>query len=402
MKSSIKSWVFFSLMLGLAVVIIFVGRGSKQAQVHAKPKISFVPALTHVFDRPIALTHPPMTSAGVHVLDGAFIAEQGGRILRVVGGRVEELINMSAEVHTRHNEEGLLGLTHAPRFPHDPRLFIYYSASEPRRTVVAELRLSKDLQHVEKLTPLLQIPQPYGNHNGGALVIGPDDHLYVAVGDGGAAGDPQNNAQNLSTHLGSILRLDISQPQRVTLPADNPFQHLKHARPEIWAYGLRNPWRMSFDRIRGDLWVGDVGQNRYEEVHIVRRGDNLGWKWREGRSDYRDRHALNHRKVDKKMRAQWVEPVAVYDHEQGISITGGYVYRGSKSTAHQGLYVYADFVTGRVWGLDAERTTAQRRDVSPKLLAQVQLNIASFAEDRQGELYAICFDGTIYRLQWRP
>ena len=196
------------------------------------------------------------------------------------------------------------------------------------------------------------------------------------------------------------MRLDISKPQQVSVPTDNPFTQNKKARPEIWAYGLRNPWRITFDRVRGDLWVGDVGQNRYEEVHIVNRGDNLGWKWREGRTDYRDSYALDHQNISPQDRNQWVEPVAVYDHSQGVSITGGYVYRGLQSPARQGIYVYADFVTGRVWGLDAERVL-RKQNAHPELLAQVQLNIASFAEDRSGELYALCFDGTIYHLQWR-
>lgn len=400
MKSRIQPLSRSILSLTLAITVTFIVQGTRQAQVHATPKLNFVPALSHTFDRPIALTHPQGSLAGTTSLEGAFIAEQGGRIVRVIEGRITELIDMSADVRTRHNEEGLLGLAHAPGFPKDPRLFVYYSASQPRRSVIAELALSKDARRVEHVTPLLEIPQPYGNHNGGALLFGPDRHLYVAVGDGGAAGDPQNNAQDLSNHLGSILRLDVSRPRRAQPPSDNPFLHLKNARPELWAYGLRNPWRMSFDRARGDLWVGDVGQNRYEEVHLVSRGDNLGWKWREGRSDYRDRYALDHREVTREMRDQWRDPVTVYDHSQGISITGGYVYRGSKPASRQGVYVYADFATGRVWGLDAERAR-RGQEVQPELLTQAQLNIASFAEDQQGELYAICFDGTIYHLQWR-
>lgn len=400
------------ILVGLGLVWMVQGPislfGVEPAQVYATPKINFTPALSHRFDRPIALTHPSSvvradqasreTSASGS-LEGAFIAEQGGVIWRVQGAQVTKLIDLSPRVSTRHNEEGLLGLTHAPSFPIDPRLFIYYSARAPRRSVLAELTLSEKLDEVKEITELLSIPQPYGNHNGGALAFGPDQRLYVALGDGGAGGDPHNHGQDRSTLLGSILRLDVSQRGRAVAPRDNPFINRAGIRPEIWAYGLRNPWRISFDHERGDLWVGDVGQNRYEEVNIVRAGDNLGWRLREGRADYQNNVASDPQALSEKSRDRLVEPVAVYDRSQGISITGGYVYRGANQ-AQRGQYIYADFATGRVWSLNAERAV-RGQAVQPRQVAQVKLNIASFAEDHQRELYALSFDGVIYHLGWR-
>ena len=389
-----------SLLLTFSTGLAWVLHGVifDHGQVHASPNVTFSPALSHRFDRPIALTQPMKSSADAP-LEGALIAEQGGRISRVHRGEVTTLIDLSSRVRTRHNEEGLLGLAHAPNFSRDPRIFVYYSASKPRRSVIAELTLNKDHSKVLGVKTLLEVPQPYGNHNGGSLAFGPDKHLYIGLGDGGAGGDPHNHGQDRSTLLGSILRLNVSKPGRATIPSDNPFINQRGARPELWAYGLRNPWRFSFDRARGDLWVGDVGQNRYEEVHLIRAGDNLGWKWREGRSDYQDSYAPDHRALSEEARARLVDPIATYDHSQGVSITGGYVYRGS-AKAWRGQYLYADFATGRLWALNADQAR-RGQAVTPRQIAQPRLNIASFAEDQRGELYALCFDGVVYQLSWR-
>ncbi|MEE2643419.1 MAG: PQQ-dependent sugar dehydrogenase [Myxococcota bacterium] len=362
-------------------------------------------AIGHRLKRPIAMTSPRSRAwrerHRQYPLEGAFIAEQGGAIWWLRRGKLKRVVDLSAKVYEGHNEEGLLGLVHAPDFPRDPRLFVYYSARAPRRTCLAELTLrGGGPWSLQQHKVLLEIRQPYGNHNGGGLAFGTDGTLFVGVGVGGAAGDPLNAAQDLSQHLGKILRLDVSQPGQATAPRDNPFVGYTETRAEIWAYGLRNPWRISVDPLHGSLWVGDVGQDRWEEVNMIPRGGNLGWKWREAASDYRGRRALNHQRLSKENRATLVDPVAAYGHQLGSSITGGLVYRGEAAPRWQGTYLFADFVSGRLWGLDAERIQRGGRP-APQELARLRLNVASFAEDAAKELYLLAFDGYIYQLRWR-
>jgi len=378
--------VFFSSLA------LWVTLGSTASD--AKPALSWDRALEHRFERPIDLTVSPQLKRGrgVRGLDGALVAEQGGRIYRVVDGRAILLTDLSGRISQRHNEEGLLGMV-ALKGRKAPRVFVYYSVANPRRTVLAELTLAPDTSEVGfKVTghaSLLEIPQPYGNHNGGGLALGPKQTLFVGVGDGGAGGDPHHKAQDLSSYLGKILRLDVSRPNVASAAKGNPFIRRSGARAEIWAYGLRNPWRISVDPKSGELWVGDVGQDRLEEVDLVRKGENLGWKWREGDEDYQGRHALKG-PIPTFIRSKLVDPVATYSHEEGRSITGGHVYRGR--------YIYADFVSGRVWALD--RARAQKARKAPaQLLGQLEMNVSSFARDHEGELYVLSFDGGVYRLK---
>jgi glucose/arabinose dehydrogenase len=226
------------------------------------------------------------------------------------------------------------------------------------------------------LRTLLFVHQPFANHNGGALAFGPDGMLYVGMGDGGSEGDPEGNGQNRASLLGKILRLDVAE---------------RHPRPQMYAYGLRNPWRFSFDPATGDLWIGDVGQNRYEEVDRLAAGTppgaNLGWNSYEGRAVYK-RQAID--------RSRLVWPVAVYPHTDGCSITGGYVYRGSEVPALRGRYVYGDFCTGRIWSLPADGGR-------PQLLALPRLEgLASFGLGAHGELYATTLGGRIMRFAPAP
>jgi glucose/arabinose dehydrogenase len=247
----------------------------------------------------------------------------------------------------------------------------------------------------------MEVPQPYENHNGGELLFGPDNFLYVSLGDGGSANDPHNNGQNLQTILGKILRIDVDTeaggpPFRI--PKDNPFVGRGHGiREEIWAYGLRNVWRMSFDRQTGELWAGDVGQNKWEEVDIIVKGGNYGWRIREGF------HAFDTNGAPAGV--TWIDPVIEYphnaiwdtNHTPGLSITGGYVYRGQNVPALRGMYLYADFALGTIWGLRYEHGKVTQRGViwvHPK--GQLPLrNVASFGEDSAGELYVLCFEGTV-------
>ncbi len=339
------------------------------------------PALT--FERPVLLTHAGDGSGQVYVV------EQHGVVHRIVPGppeRSEVFLDISARVSRRGNEEGLLGLAFDPAFVENGRFYVYYSAASPRRSVLSRFETGVDgLGDPASESVLLEVAQPYPNHNGGMIEFGPDGMLYVALGDGGSAGDPRRHGQNLGTLLGAILRIDVTSEDGApyAIPSDNPFVGRSGARGEIWAYGLRNAWRFSFDRETGDLWTGDVGQNALEEVDIVRRGGNYGWNEMEGSRCFRpacDPGAFE-------------PPVTEYGRDSGCSITGGYVYRGQRLPDLRGVYLYADFCSGRIWGLryDGERVTEQAQ------LARAEFQVPSFGEDEAGEVYVLGFDGGIYR-----
>ena len=335
----------------------------------------------------VGMTYPPDGS------DRLYVVLQPGRIVFFPNDRevdsAELFLDIRDRVNDRGEEEGLLGLAFDPQYADNGHFYVYYSASGPRRSVVSRFSASADGRAgpgSERI--LLEVPQPFSNHNGGQIAFGPDGYLYIALGDGGSRGDPQGNGQDLGTLLGSILRIDVSTVDSTgayAVPADNPFVGHSGARPEIWASGLRNPWRFSFDRATGDLWTADVGQNRFEEVDIIRPGLNYGWNIMEGeecfaRSDC-DRTGLE-------------IPVAEYGREDGCSVTGGYVYRGSSLPSLYGAYVYGDYCSGRIWALrhDGDEVTEHMQIVDSGL------RIPSFAEDAAGELYVLSFDGTIYRL----
>ncbi len=363
------------------------------------PAVRLERAFRVSFQRPLFLTHAPGEPGQVVVV------EQAGRILRLKldpGAQPETVLDIAARVSTRHNEEGLLGLAFHPGYAENGRAFVYYSASRPRRSVLAEVargesgRLDPASERV-----LLEVPQPWGNHNGGMIAFGPDGKLYVSLGDGGSAGDPKNNGQDRSTLLGAILRLDVDGEQPYAVPEDNPFVGMGSARGEVWAYGLRNVWRFSFDRQTGEVWAGDVGQNAWEEVDLLQRGGNYGWRGYEGFAVYDDDVAAtieDHR-----------EPLAAYGRDEGGSITGGYVYRGAKVPALRGWYVYADYLSGAVWALrqrpDAPAASRSEASLHPRAqgvevhkLLKSGLPIASFGEDAAGELYVCAFDGAVYRI----
>jgi|SRR5581483_4630081 len=284
------------------------------------------------------------------------------------------------------SEEGLLGLAFAPDYAASGRFYVWYSAGPPRRE-----RLSRFIANGASADPaseevLLEVDDPYPNHNGGGMAFGPDGMLYIGEGDGGSAGDPQGNAQRLDTLLGKVLRVDVSPARGYAIPADNPFAGVAGARPEIWAYGFRNPWRLSFDSATGELWVGDVGQNRWEEIDRVVRGGNYGWSVAEGAHCYKPASGCDF--------SGTILPWAEYGHDAGCSITGGYVYRGGNLPELRGWYVYGDFCSGRIWAVntDGDRGT-------PVPLADTGLAIASFGLDRAGELYIVDFGGSVRRLE---
>jgi glucose/arabinose dehydrogenase len=284
----------------------------------------------------------------------------------------------------RQNEEGLLGLAFHPKYRDNGEFFVYYTTTEtPRASVISRFRVSPndpneaDADFEEEI---LRIEQPYWNHNGGTISFGPDGYLYVGLGDGGSANDPHGNGQNRQKLLGSVLRIDIdhkSASQNYAIPADNPFADSDDSRGEIWAYGLRNIWQLAFDRETGDLWVGDVGQDLWEEINIIERGGNYGWNQREGM------HPFGRRGSSPDPR--FVEPIWEYDHEVGKSITGGYVYRGKRLPKLRGAYLYADYVTGRLWALRVDPGT--KKVVSNHALHSHSQPVISFGEDEEGEVY---------------
>ena len=318
-----------------------------------------------------------------------FVLEQAGRVRVVRDGRLvtASFLDISARI-SAGGERGLLGIAFAPSFATDGRFFVDYTDRDGN-TVVSEFRApdpTADRADPGSERVLLRIRQPFANHNGGALVTGPDGLLWIATGDGGSGGDLLGNGQSLDVLLGKLLRID---PRAVAggpygIPADNPFVGRAGARAEIWAYGLRNPWRFSFDRATGDLWIGDVGQGTIEEVdHLpagARAGPNFGWNTMEASACFDPPKGCD--------RAGLVLPVAEYGHDRGCAITGGYVYRGVGVPGLAGTYLYADYCSGTIWGLDAATGKP-----TPRVLRESGLSVSSFGEDEAGELYVVDLAG---------
>ena len=333
----------------------------------------------------------------VQTADGrVLVSEQAGRILAFDASALREdhvfyseFLDIRDRVSSGGSEEGLLGL--APDPADKGHFYVYYSAANPRRSVVSRFTMNANGNSADPDSELviLEVGQPYPNHNGGQLAFGPDGYLYVALGDGGSAGDPLRNGQNPATLLGSILRIDVrnstlKEPYRI--PAGNPFAGQSGARGEIWAYGLRNPWRFSFDRDTGELWAGDVGQNRWEEIDRIAPGGNYGWNILEGSHCHAPRAGCE--------RGGTVPPVWEYSLEGApCSVIGGYVYRGGSIPRLTGVYVYGDYCSGQVFGLryDSGMVTEHRQ------LADTGLRITSFAQDNDGELYLLSQQSGIYR-----
>jgi len=323
-----------------------------------------------------------------------YAAEQIGRITSLPGrsARFAEpsvFLDIRSRVSTAGNEEGLLGLAADLDFESNGHFYVYYSAASPRRSVISRFTASDDTASPETELIVLTVPQPFQNHNGGQIAFGPDGMLYISLGDGGSGGDPQGNGQDLSTLLGTILRIDVSgigPEQGYRVPPDNPFVGVTGAREEIWAYGLRNPWRLSFDRKNGALWIGDVGQDSFEEVNLVRKGHNYGWNTLEGSHCFSPRTNCDSANTE--------PPVLEYGSNKGCSVIGGYVYRGTKIPTLAGAYLYGDYCSGEVRGFRFENGEA----VGDKLLVDSGLRITSFGEDRSGEIYALTQRGHIYRL----
>jgi glucose/arabinose dehydrogenase len=342
------------------------------------------------FQEPTNLVQPGGTS------DLIFVTEQRGIIYAFSSSNPQQadmFLDITDRVNRGGNEEGLLGLAFDPAYQENGYSYVYYSADNPRRSVLSRFSLDQentDVADPESEVVIMEVAEPYSNHNGGQLVFGPDGYLYIGLGDGGSEGDPQGNGQNLGTLLGSILRIDVSglsAPGDYEIPVDNPFVDTAGARAEIWAFGLRNPWRFSFDSETGLLWVGDVGQSSWEEIDIIAKGANCGWNMMEGLHCYSPASGCN--------QSGLTLPIAEYDHSQGrCAVTGGYVYRGDQIPSLQGHYIYGDYCSGDIWALAYDGNVV----TGNMLLTESGLSITSFGEDRAGNLYIVDRVGGIYTL----
>lgn len=371
--------------LPVALCLLAIPGGCDAATTSAQEQLSIEVAFPGIrFTRPVDLQHAGDGSERI------FVVEQAGIIKVLAPDRASAAVflDIRDRVRDRNNEEGLLGLAFHPQFADNKEFFVNYTASNPRRSVVARYTvLGSGLADAGSEEVILSTPQPAGNHNGGQIVFGPDGYLYIGLGDGGGAGDSYQNGQNRSTLLGTILRVDVNTATGYGIPPDNPFAgNTAGLRGEIFAYGLRNPWRFSFDAETGLLYAADVGQNAYEEIDLIKSGANYGWNVMEGEHCYRPATGCN--------RSGLALPIHEYPHNgQAKSVTGGYVYRGASVPELAGMYVYADYVDGRIWGLDVDSDAGYRNTE----LLDTSLSISSFGVDEANELYLCAFDGQIYR-----
>ena len=350
------------------------------------------------FQRPLAFVADPDKS------NVWYIVEQAGRVLRLDGNEQKTkssvFIDITDRVESGSNEAGLLGMAFDPKFSRNGRVYLSYTLSKASsgsmfgqlfgdggnlistlsRFEITAGGLTLDANSEYKL---LQVKQPYSNHNGGDIHFGPDGYLYCGLGDGGSGGDPEGNGQNKQTLLGAMLRIDVSGGDGYVIPEGNPFIK-KGGKPEIYAYGLRNPWRWSFDRKTGELWAADVGQNRWEEVNNIQRNGNYGWNLREGK------HCFSGNCKQEVL----TDPVVEYSHDEGCSITGGYVYRGKTIPLLNGVYIYGDYCSGTIWGFDVSK----KNNANPRVLLNTELNISSFGEDNNGEIYVVDLKGKLFKL----
>ena len=316
-----------------------------------------------------------------------YVVEQPGRIRVVERGRVRPGAFLDIRPLVAYGgEQGLLGLAFSPTYARDRTFYVNYTARPDGATKVVRYRSRNGRAVPGSARQILRIAQPYANHNGGNVVFGPDGKLWVGMGDGGSGGDPENRAQNPDSLLGKLLRLEVSGAGVASVPADNPFVGQSGVRPEIWSLGMRNPWRFSFDRRTKDLWVGDVGQSAIEEIDRLPRGTtglvNFGWNVYEGSSRFSD-NPLGPGRL--------VQPVAQYTHDDGCSVTGGYVYRGNAVPALRGRYVFGDYCSGTIWSMPA---TGGALRVEPVKVPQ----LTSFGESLDGaELYTVSQSGIVSR-----
>lgn len=393
-----RPWLY--LLIAALGLTLGAGQATPPAAQSAQPPASVkdtivLRQIAAGLDKPVYVTATPASPKRLYVV------EKTGAIRVIEEGVVRNasFLDLSAVVSDA-NEQGLLGLAFHPKFAETKRLYVNYTDRDGDSRVVEFQVTTPTANHVEHSSArlILHVKQPYSNHNGGHLAFGPDGFLYIGLGDGGWAGDPHNNGQDPTTLLGSMLRIDVdhSDPDLpYAIPKTNPFVGVAGRRaPELWAWGLRNPWRYSFDRTSGDLYIADVGQNRFEEVNFQpagsKGGENYGWNRFEATSRYRRRG---------KSLAAAVKPIAHYAHREGVSITGGYVYRGADLPGLLGHYFYADFASGMIRSFRVkDAAIVEHWDWTKTLDPKRKLGMwSSFGEDADGELYLVSLKGAIYR-----
>ena len=372
--------------VGMIVAVVAVGGFRAGAA-----DVPFSPALQQVgvgFSEPLFLTHAGDGSGRI------FVVEKGGTVALLKDGQrvAPAFLDIRDRVGTRGFERGLLGLAFHPDYERNGFLYVNYTDGRGRTVVERYTVSANDPNRADPNTAklIIRIDQPFANHNGGMIAFGPDGYLYIGTGDGGGAGDPIKAGQDRNTLLGKILRIDVNNGNPYAIPADNPFVNGGGA-PEIWSYGWRNPWRFSFDRATGDFYAGDVGQNAWEEISYEKAGSpgglNYGWNTMEGTHCFAPRTNCN--------RDGLVLPIAEYDHGEGISVTGGYVYRGEAFPNMVGYYFFADFGSSNVWALKQGNAGVWQMTK----IMNAQFAVSSFGEDEAGELYLTDFGrGQIYRL----
>ena len=395
-------------VLSLALAVLAAGPGIVTAQQPSRCQL--VPAFEKItVERPIAVIIPP---------DGTkreFLVQQRGKVVILPKDETSaeapvflDLSDRKMEANESSKfEEGLDGMAFHPKFAENGKFYVYYTQQDPKRAVLSEMQVSKsDPGKADPTTErvLLEVALPWWWHHSGNLAFGPDGKLYIAIGDGGGKdGDPLRWGQNLFVMCGKVLRIDVDSKtgaREYGIPSDNPFVGKDAAHPEVWAYGFRNPWGMAFDEA-GNLWLADVGQELWEEINLVEKGGNYGWSFREGMVKY-------WRRTDEPPAdAKFVDPVFVYDHAAGISITGGIVYRGDKMPELKGAYIYGDWGFGRVWGLRwdnaAKKVTGNDLLIETALLdvkgkQRSNFQPTAFCEDAEREVLALDWNGKIYRL----
>ncbi len=388
-----KSAYWLAALLTVAALTFWQLGESRQPKAAAQQLAPFqLVTVADGFRRPLFVTHAGDRSGRL------FVVEQGGLIRLIKDGivlpdpflDVSELVSRAARGN-EYTERGLLGLAFHPDYAENGLFYINYTDANGN-TVVARYMVSPDnpdRADPASALPLLYVPQPYSNHNGGHMEFGPDGYLYISLGDGGSGGDPQGNGQNLGSLLGKILR-DVNAADGYAIPPDNPYVGRADARPEIWAWGLRNVWRFSFDRATGDLYLADVGQNRWEEINFQpatsRGGENYGWNAYEGTHVYSGQPPAS----------EVVMPVLEYEHGNGwCSVTGGYVYRGERIPALQGMYLYGDWCTGTIWAAQPDANGTWQTSI----VLESGRQISSFGQDEAGELYLVDYGGAILRLE---
>ena len=364
------------------------------------------------FENPLYMTNYPNNNQKL------LVVEQNGIIKIIENNKIQKIpfLDISNKVHQPlypADEMGMLGLAFDPNFNQNNFFYINY-VNRKEYTIISRFKVKDNLGNAESEEILIKLKQPYPNHNGGNIEFGPDGYLYIGIGDGGSSGDPENRAQNLSNLFGTILRIDINTDKGYKIPVDNPFYDSAYAKKEIWSYGLRNPWRFTFDKKTGDMYIGDVGQWDWEEIdfesHDSKGGLNFGWNILEGNHCYKE-----HKLCESK---DFTLPIFEYPHDanylktligwrqkdvNGCSVTGGYVYRGKNKPKLYGRYFFGDYCTGKVWSLknndqNGNIDIKEHTNELLKTMNKKQFYLSSFGEDEDGELYLIDYSGNLYSI----